>query len=107
ISCHLCRGPKFICERSYASAVCPDPSQQFCINDVENLKDGSRYVTRRCATKAECDKDWITESSYRNECSHYNVVILQDAHFECSFCCQGDNCNLQTVPDNLYGSVVG
>ncbi|XP_071139189.1 uncharacterized protein [Mytilus edulis] len=102
ISCHLCRGPKFICERSHVSSKCLDPAQQFCINDVENRKDGSRYVTRRCATSAECNRDWLVESADRNECKNYNVVILQDAIFNCSFCCQGDDCNLETVPDNLY-----
>ena len=47
ISCHLCRGPKFICERAHAPQICLRPEQQFCINDVENLDDGSRFVTRR------------------------------------------------------------
>ena len=47
VSCHLCRGPKFICERAHAPQVCLRPEHQYCINDVENLQDGSRFVTRR------------------------------------------------------------
>ncbi|WP_093327232.1 hypothetical protein [Thalassotalea agarivorans] len=54
-SCHLCRGPKFICERSYIPKKCDNGTQQYCVNDVENLIDGSRYVTRRCATAAEAE----------------------------------------------------
>ena len=47
ISCHLCRWPRFICERAHAPQICQRPEQQFCINDVENLDGGSRFVTRR------------------------------------------------------------
>jgi hypothetical protein len=43
VSCHLCRGPKFICERAHAPQVCLRPEHQYCINDVENLQDGSRF----------------------------------------------------------------
>ena len=81
IKCHACRGPKFICERSHREAKCgegdnnplnlPDDQvykYQYCINDVENLIDGSRYVLRRCATAAEVNKDWIGDSANRDEC---------------------------------------
>jgi len=105
LSCHLCRGPKFICERSHRSQSCeaspgssPDNPFVGCINDVENLIDGSRYVTRRCATIKDLEKDWISETADRNECRHYNVHDLQDAHFSCSMGCIGDNCNIETVP---------
>ena len=98
-TCHLCRGaPKFICERAHRSAKCEHPEHQFCINEIENLIDGSRYVTRKCADALTCQKDWIVESADRNECKHYNVHDLQDAHFTCKFCCQGVDCNIETVP---------
>ena len=56
----------------------------------------------RCATLAECQKDWITESADRNECSQYDVDDLQATHFTCKFCCQGNDCNEKTVPEVLY-----
>jgi hypothetical protein len=135
VSCHVCRGPKFICERSHVSAVCAATSEQkakgivdsdlqYCINDIENLQDGSRYVTRRCATAEEVNHDWfISKASASNEASGikelgnlgrldplahgYNVVILKDRHFTFSAACKGDDCNLETVPDDLLGVTNG
>ena len=129
ISCHICRGPKFICERSHVSKVCDvsfgnhalgtlNSDLQYCINDIENLKDGSRYVTRRCATAEEVNKDWFKGKPTLNPAGgkelgtggrldpnayQYNVVILQDFHMSFSMPCKGDDCNLETVPDNLLG----
>ena len=59
------------------------------------------FLTFRCATKAECEKDWLLQSANRTECAHYDVHNLQAAHFTCSFCCKGDNCNSATVPPVL------
>ena len=155
VSCHICRGPKFICERSHVSTVCDvslgthalikdkngpltdsdgdkaravvNSDLQYCINDIENLKDGSRYVTRRCATAEEVNSDWfgsdpskITpaattgsggaihanregQTTGSTQAYQYNVVILQDAHFSFSVACQGDDCNLETMPDHTLG----
>jgi hypothetical protein len=135
VSCHLCRGPKFICERSHVSTECKvslgshasgtvDSALQYCINDIENLQDGSRYVTRRCATAEEVNHDWfIDKASTSNEASGikelgnlgrldplahgYNVVILKDRHMTFSMPCKGDDCNLETVPDDLLGVTNG
>ncbi|BCV44513.1 hypothetical protein I6M54_07660 [Shewanella algae] len=137
VSCDVCRGPKFICERSHKTAVCGSVAAgnpeslasaefykyQYCINDVENLIDGSRYVTRRCATAETVNKE--LESRAKNPawlgkltsvgtdpavgCQKYNVHDLQDAHFSCSFVCKGKvgggfdsggarGCNIETVP---------
>ena len=129
VSCQICRGPKFICERSHVLTVCDvsmsshksgtvNSDLQYCINDIENLKDGSRYVTRRCATAEEVNKDWFKGKPTLNLAGgkelgaggrldpnvyQYNVVILQDFHMTFSMPCKGDNCNLETVPDNLLG----
>lgn len=135
VSCQICRGPKFICERSHVLTVCDvslsshksgtvNSDLQYCINDIENLQDGSRYVTRRCATAEEVNHDWfIDKASTSNEASGikelgnlgrldplahgYNVVILKDRHFTFSAACKGDNCNLETVPDDLLGVTNG
>lgn len=136
VSCQICRGPKFICERSHVLTVCDvslsshksgtvNSDLQYCINDIENLKDGSRYVTRRCATAEEVNHDWFTgkTSGFINTAANqatlgqlgrrdavaynYNVVVLQDAHFTMSMPCKGDNCNLETVPDILLGITNG
>ncbi|MDP5211919.1 hypothetical protein ORJ66_02535 [Pseudoalteromonas tunicata] len=135
VSCQICRGPKFICERSHVLTVCDvsfgnhasgtvNSDLQYCINDIENLADGSRYVTRRCATAEEVNHDWfISKASTSNEASgikelgnlgrldplaySYNVVILKDRHFTFSAACKGDNCNLETVPDDLLGVTNG
>jgi hypothetical protein len=109
-----------------------DSELQYCINDIENLKDGSRYVGRRCATTEEVNSDWfgtnasgITKAAiagqsgathyFRGETTptgkvttsstayQYNVTILQDAHFSMSVACKGDNCNLETFPDKTLG----
>ena len=55
-------------------------------------------LTFRCATKAECEKDWLRQTADRQECGQYNVDDLLAAHFSCSFCCQGNDCNSATVP---------
>lgn len=136
VSCQICRGPKFICERSHVLTVCDvsmsshksgtvNSDLQYCINDIENLKDGSRYVTRRCATAEEVNHDWFTgkTTGFINTAANqatlgqlgrrdavaynYNVVVLQDAHFTMSMPCKGDNCNLETVPDDLLGVTNG
>lgn len=141
VSCQICRGPKFICERSHVLTVCDvsfgnhasgtvNSDLQYCINDIENLQDGSRYVTRRCATAEEVNHDWfIDKASTSNEASGikelgnlgrldplahgYNVVILKDRHFTFSAACkgvvddQGGGCNLETVPDDLLGVTNG
>ncbi|MDG1753059.1 MAG: hypothetical protein P8I03_15580, partial [Thalassotalea sp.] len=128
ISCHVCRGPKFICERSHVSRTCAASDLsvaakaagrtvadlQYCMNDIENLKDGSRYVTRRCATADDVNNDWLKRiqattagSTLDNQCGKYNVVVLQDAHFSCALPCKGDNCNLESVPDVTIGLKAG
>jgi len=111
-SCHACKGPKFICERSHLPAACPSPEQQWCINDVENLIDGSRYVSRRCATAFEVaqifEQTGLLPNSPGNPtpaasangtptCNNYGLKLV-DAHFSCQFVCTGANCNIQTVP---------
>lgn len=110
IQCHLCRGPKFICERSHIRTTCEvtadgrgTAGNPFvgCMNAVENLRDGSRYVTRSCATLSDIQKEWITETANRNECAKYDVQNLVDSHFTCRFGCIGDNCNSETVPTIL------
>ena len=58
-------------------------------------------LTFRCATKAECYKDWIMDSAYRFECASYDVRNTIPAYFKCSFCCKGDHCNSATVPTVL------
>ena len=138
VSCQICRGPKFICERSHVLKVCDvsmsshksgtvNSDLQYCINDIENLKDGSRYVTRRCATAEEVNHDWfgpnasgITQAAITasggathafregqttssTQAYQYNVTVLQDAHFSFSAACKGDNCNMETVPDDTLG----
>ncbi|MBU2895024.1 hypothetical protein KO495_17110 [Colwellia sp. D2M02] len=137
VSCQICRGPKFICERSHVLTVCDvsfgnhasgtvNSDLQYCINDIENLQDGSRYVTRRCATAEEVNHDWFTgkatgfteaNTNSGTDIGHlgrldplahkYNVVILKDRHFSFSAACKGDNCNLETVPDDLLGVTNG
>lgn len=97
---HTCRGPKFICERSHVTtgAGCTVDAP-YAANFIENLKDGSRYVTRGCITQQEAfEADKYNKN--HNECKSYNVVVLQDAHFKCTFACYGDACNLESVPDH-------
>lgn len=111
-TCHACKGPRFICERSHVPATCPSPAQQWCINDVENLIDGSRYVSRRCATAFEVaqifEQTGLLPNSPGNPtpaasangtptCNNYGLKLV-DAHFSCQFVCTGANCNIQTVP---------
>jgi prepilin-type N-terminal cleavage/methylation domain-containing protein len=101
---HTCRGPKFICERSHVPQGNSDggactADAPYAANHVENLKDGSRYVTRSCVTQQEAfDADQYNKN--HPNCKNYNVVVLQDAHFKCTFPCHGDACNLETVPDH-------
>ena len=97
---HTCRGPKFICERSHVTsgAACTADAP-YAANFIENLKDGSRYVTRGCVTQQEAfEADKYNKNN--KECKNYNVVVLQDAHFKCTYACHGDGCNLETVPDH-------
>ncbi|NMR28027.1 prepilin-type N-terminal cleavage/methylation domain-containing protein [Pseudoalteromonas sp. NEC-BIFX-2020_015] len=97
---HTCRGPKFICERSHVTtgATCTVDAP-YAANFIENLKDGSRYVTRGCVTQQEAFEADKYNKGNAN-CKNYNVVVLQDAHFKCTFACYGDACNLESVPDH-------
>lgn len=97
---HTCRGPKFICERSHVTTGEPcTVDAPYAANFVENLKDGSRYVTRSCITQQEAFEADTYNKAHPN-CKNYNVVVLQDANFKCTFPCYGDACNLETVPDH-------
>lgn len=105
IQCHLCRGPKFICERSHRPQACTNGTVTNpvvgCINDIENLSDGSRYIDRRCATLSDIQKDDLQDSRGRPECDTYDTGRLVDRHFSCSFACTGNNCNMYTVPQKI------
>lgn len=93
---HLCRGPKFICERAHApDGDCP-ASMPYAANFVENLLDGSRYVTRGCITQQEA-YDAVMKNN-PPVCKTYSVDTLEAAHFRCTFPCLGDGCNDETVP---------
>ena len=95
---HTCRGPKFICERSHVTtgAGCTVDAP-YAANFVENLGDGSRYVTRGCVSQKEAfEADKYNKKN--NECKNYNVHDLKGMHFKCTFACYGDACNLETVP---------
>nr|WP_271007827.1 pilin [Paucibacter sp. B51] len=94
---HLCQGPKFICERAHAArSGCPQ-DRPFAANFVENLQDGSRYVTRDCISLANAFKA-VADNAKRAECRNYSVDSLQAAHFSCTFPCYGAECNKETVP---------
>lgn len=56
-------------------------------------------MTRGCVTQQEA----FAADKYNkgnDNCKNYNVVVLQDAHFKCTFACYGDACNLESVPDH-------
>ena len=118
--CHLCRGPKFICERSHAATTCTDEldpitgkvlhkaaERQFCVNEVENLRDGSRYVVRSCKTAEQVNALYLRDTVGKKDCMAsdftptYDVQNLVDSHFICNFACKGNNCNVETVPTTL------
>ena len=102
--CHQCRGPKFICERSHQPQACTNGTVQDpvvgCINDIENLIDGSRYISRRCATISEIQSDFLAVSAKEERCVKYGERLV-DAHFYCSLGCIGENCNMKTTPQDF------
>lgn len=96
---HVCHGPKFICERAHAAdkAGCPQKTP-IAANFVENLQDGSRYVTRGCISVADAF-DAAAANSGDKRCKAYSVDNLQPDHFSCTFPCYGPDCNKETVPN--------
>lgn len=94
---HTCRGPKFICERSHhpngpqCTADAP-----FAANFIENLIDGSRYISRGCITLAEAFKAQ-KDNEQEARCKNYGERLV-DAHFFCTLPCYGPSCNMQTKP---------
>lgn len=96
---HLCHGPKFICERSHRidPAGCPQETP-IAANSVENLRDGSRYVLRKCISVSDAFKA-VEHNAKHPSCANYDVQHLVDSHFSCTFPCYGSACNLNTVPN--------
>lgn len=96
---HVCRGPKFICERAHeAKSSCPADAP-YAASHVHNLSDGSRYVTKSCVTQKEA-WNYDQYNKAHTECSTYSVDKLQPSDFMCSFACLGDACNAETVSKN-------
>ncbi|CAC5406652.1 unnamed protein product [Mytilus coruscus] len=97
ISCMVCAGPHFICEQLYKPVICTDPNQ-LCRTDLINGQDGTRTVTRRCATKSECNRDWWQGSSDDDKCTNFDPSFILTLQFQCTYCCTTDNCNVGVIP---------
>ncbi|KAL3872056.1 hypothetical protein ACJMK2_040014 [Sinanodonta woodiana] len=82
------------------SQECPD-NQHFCLNTIEDKRDGTRVMEKRCATENECFQKWWQESSDQEVCK--KLYELGDAPSRqdllCHFCCTEDYCNYFTTPD--------
>ncbi|XP_069122577.1 uncharacterized protein [Argopecten irradians] len=103
ISCYVCDGPPFLCERSITPQKCSS-DQQFCLNKLVNNNDGTRTVLRYCGTENECKAQWFDRTSDRHECTNYDTSHMYTHGFECTYCCTSPLCNHDLVPpkDTLY-----
>ncbi|XP_067662637.1 uncharacterized protein [Haliotis asinina] len=75
---------------------CPRQSP-YCMNTVDYTEPGTRRVTKRCASKHECEMKWWISSSDAAECVDFSPG-RQDYAFICHFCCTTDLCNRDIFP---------
>ncbi|XP_052261543.1 MAM and LDL-receptor class A domain-containing protein 1-like [Dreissena polymorpha] len=101
IQCTLCKVNPQLCFVLTKVEMCPD---SYCINEVTNKEDGSKWVDRRCGTYDECENDWWHSTSDDPDCQDYkpDQNTMKDIH--CTYCCTTDNCNRDIKPaqDTLY-----
>ncbi|XP_052259949.1 coadhesin-like [Dreissena polymorpha] len=101
IHCTVCKVNPQLCFVLTKVEMCPD---SYCINEVTNKEDGSKWVDRRCGTFDECENDWWHSTSDDPDCQDYkpDQNTLKDIH--CTYCCTADNCNRDIKPaqDTLY-----
>jgi hypothetical protein len=95
----VCRSEKENCEQVHVTgADCP-ALQPYAANVVENLSDGSHYVTRRCLTPREAFLG-VKKNRETPACASYEVSKAVYARFTCVFPCHGNDCNRSVVPEN-------
>ncbi|XP_052236313.1 multiple epidermal growth factor-like domains protein 10 isoform X7 [Dreissena polymorpha] len=101
IQCTVCKVNPQLCFVLTKLETCPD---SYCINEVTNNEDGSKWIDRRCGTYDECENDWWHSTSDDPDCQEYkpNENTMKDIH--CTYCCTTDNCNMDIKPaqDTLY-----
>ncbi|XP_052253855.1 uncharacterized protein LOC127860085 isoform X2 [Dreissena polymorpha] len=101
IQCTLCKVNPQLCFVLTKVEMCPD---SYCINEVTNKEDGSKWVDRRCGTYDECENDWWHSTSDDPDCQDYKPDINSYKDIHCTYCCTTDNCNRDIKPsqDTLY-----
>ncbi len=93
----LCRSEKENCETVHVTGSHCPAAQPFAANVVENLSDGSRYVTRRCVSLGEAFQG-IKKNRETQACANYDADKATYARFTCMFPCYGNDCNRSIVP---------
>ena len=101
VKCEVCSGPPQICEQVHATRTCKYPNNA-CGNIITNRLDGTKSVTRGCASYDFLRRDWYQGTSDEDKCD----VIKNNQHvdFQCSFGCTKDKCNnpLRPAQDSLW-----
>jgi prepilin-type N-terminal cleavage/methylation domain-containing protein len=93
----LCRSSKENCETTHAPGRDCPAAQPFAANVVENLSDGSHYITRRCVSLSEAFQG-VKKNRETQACTHYDADKVSYARFTCMFPCYGIDCNRNIVP---------
>lgn len=95
----VCRSEKENCEQAHVTgADCP-ALQPFAANVVENLSDGSHYVSRRCLSLREAFLG-VKKNRETAACASYDPGKAVSARFTCVFPCYGNDCNRSVVPED-------
>ena len=96
--CHFCAGPLAICEQLHTSQPCP-LGYNFCATHVTNHLDGTRSVTRGCASYPFIRREWWQGTSDDDKCDKA-AVPNQHVDFQCTFACVKPDCNAPLRPSD-------
>lgn len=84
--------------------VCP-ADKPFAMNTLDQPGDGSRTLTKQCASVDECHDRWYKGTSDVSECMNAFSEYATDIQMTCHWCCTGYKCNpkgLKPADKDLY-----
>jgi len=98
LTCRTCVDP--FCQREVETLTqCPEEAP-YCASRIVNNVDGTRGVTKRCATQDQCDKGYAgTAAGSDDLCFNFQANKITQEPFICFFCCVNNECNRHERPD--------
>ncbi|KAK7106690.1 uncharacterized protein [Littorina saxatilis] len=89
VTCISCQG--IACWKEPVVQIC-DVTHKLCMSHVTDHSDGTRDVSKGCATTPECQQKYLNSTVHTALCSVVDKQVTGHA-MDCFFCCKGSNCN--------------